>query len=99
VQAQTISALTWQIEFLTARVSELETKLSLPPKTPNNSSTPPSQGRTASVAAATKPERKVHAGAHRPLIASRHYSAEGLLGVCRRLQLDLMRPQAAFASK
>ena len=32
-------------------------------------------------------------------IASRHYSAEGLLRVCRRLQLDLMGTQAAFASK
>jgi transposase len=33
MQAQTISALTRQIEFLTARVSELEAKLGLPPKT------------------------------------------------------------------
>ena len=45
VQAQTISALTRQIEFLTARVGELEAKLGLPPKTPDNSSTPPSQGQ------------------------------------------------------
>jgi hypothetical protein len=33
-------------------------------------------------------------------IASRHYSAEGLLRMCRRLQrANLMRLQAAFASK
>jgi hypothetical protein len=33
-------------------------------------------------------------------IASRHYSAEGLLRMCRRPQrANLMRPQAAFASK
>jgi len=30
---------------LRTRVAELEAKLGLPPKTPNNSSTPPSQGR------------------------------------------------------
>jgi len=33
---------------LRARVAELEAKLGLPPKTPDNSSTPPSQGRKAS---------------------------------------------------
>lgn len=33
-----------QIAMLTARVAELEAKLGAPPKTPDNSSTPPSQG-------------------------------------------------------
>ena len=33
---------------LRARVAELEARLGLPPKTPDNSSTPPSQGRKAS---------------------------------------------------
>ncbi|MGZ9111696.1 MAG: hypothetical protein ACXW3X_11585, partial [Rhodoplanes sp.] len=44
-QAETIAALTRHVERLTARVAELEAKLGLPPKTPDNSSTPPSQGR------------------------------------------------------
>ena len=34
-----------QIEELTRRIAELETKLGGPPKTPDNSSVPPSQGR------------------------------------------------------
>jgi transposase len=41
--------------------------LNLPPKTPDNSSTPPSQGRKASSAPTAKPKGKPHAGAHRPL--------------------------------
>src|SRR5476649_2622113 len=47
-QAETIAALTRQLEMLTARVAELEAKLGLPPKTPDNSSTPPSHGHKPS---------------------------------------------------
>jgi transposase len=66
-QAETIAALTRQVEVLTARVAELEARLGAPPKTPDNSSTPPSRGRKASQEAASKPKSKSHAGAHRPL--------------------------------
>jgi transposase len=52
---------------LRMRVAELQAKLGLPPKTPDNSSTPPSQGHKASGAANAKPKAKSHAGAHRPL--------------------------------
>src|SRR5208337_2037689 len=52
---------------LRARIAELEAKLGLPPKTPNNSSTPPSQGRKAGGDATVKPKGEPHAGAHRPL--------------------------------
>src|SRR5271156_2345162 len=37
-----------QIEELTRRIAELEVKLGGPPKTPDNSSIPPSQGRKPS---------------------------------------------------
>ena len=47
-QAETIAVLMQEIEVLRARVAELEAKLNLPPKTPGNSSTPPSHGRKAS---------------------------------------------------
>src|ERR671927_4950 len=40
-----IHALWAQVQALTARVAELETRLGLPPRTPDNSSLPPSQGR------------------------------------------------------
>jgi transposase len=62
------------IERLTRRVAELEAKLDLPKKTPDNSSTPPSKGQKPSASAAGKDEGagakkrgKPHAGAHRPL--------------------------------
>ncbi len=40
-----IRALWAQVQMLTARVAELEAKLGVPPKTPDNSSVPPSQGK------------------------------------------------------
>jgi len=42
-----VQALTAQVATLTARVAELEAKLGVPPKTPDNSSVPPSQGKKA----------------------------------------------------
>src|SRR3954449_6710816 len=52
---------------LAARVAELEVKLGLPPKTPDNSSVPPSKGQKPSGASAPKAKAKPHRGAHRPL--------------------------------
>jgi transposase len=40
-----IHALWAQVQVLTARVTELEARLGTPPKTPDNSSVPPSQGK------------------------------------------------------
>ena len=55
-----IEVLMAQNAALTARVVELEAKLGLPPKTPDNSSLPPSKGQ--------KPRKaKPHPGAHRLL--------------------------------
>src|SRR3954452_18066939 len=63
-----------QIDALAARVAALETenailreKLKAPPKTPDNSSTPPSQARKANGDGKASPKGMVHAGAHRPL--------------------------------
>ncbi len=52
---------------LTARVAELEAKLGLPPKTPDNSSVPPSKGQKPSESSTPKDKAKPHAGTHRPL--------------------------------
>ena len=69
-----ISTLAAQVDALVARVAALETenaalreKLKAPPKTPDNSGTPPSQGRKAKGDGKPGPKVRVHAGAHRPL--------------------------------
>src|SRR5271157_1208967 len=66
-----IAALLARIETLTAanarlvaRIAELESKLDQPPKTPNNSSVPPSKGQKASESSKPKPKSKPHAGSH-----------------------------------
>ena len=46
-QAEQIRLLLEQNVALTARVAELEARLNVPPKTPSNSSLPPSKGRKA----------------------------------------------------
>jgi transposase len=62
-----IGALMAQVAALTARIAELEAKLSLPPKTPDNSSVPPSKGQKASEPSAPQGKAKPHPGAHRTL--------------------------------
>ena len=69
-----ISTLLAQVDALVARVAALETqnatlreKLKAPLKTPNNSGTPPSQGRKANGDGKPSPKARAHAGAHRPL--------------------------------
>jgi transposase len=47
-----------QIRLLTARVEELEARLNIPPKTPGNSSLPPSKGQKANRPEKAKKERK-----------------------------------------
>jgi len=49
-------ALAAQVQMLTARVTELEARLGEPPKTPDNSSLPPSAGKKSN--RCDKPERK-----------------------------------------
>ena len=56
-----------RIEVLTARVAELEARLNLPPKTPDNSSVPPSKGQKWSGSSAPKTKAKPHRGSHRAL--------------------------------
>jgi transposase len=56
-----------RLAAMEARVAELEAKLGLPPKTPDNSSLPPSKGQKASKPSKPKAKANPHAGAHRPL--------------------------------
>src|SRR5258708_1881963 len=62
-----LAALEAEVAALRAENAGLREKLKLPPKTPDNSSTPPSHGRKASSEPTHKPKGKPHAGAHRPL--------------------------------
>jgi transposase len=87
------------IKALTARVAELEAKLGEPPKTPDNSSLPPSKGQKPSALTAPKPKAQAHAGAHRPLhpnpTSRREFRAER----CQRCGVDVAdAPQFACES-
>ena len=61
------AALRTENATLAAENAALREKLNLPPKTPDNSSKPPSQGQKANGETTAKPKGKAHAGAHRRL--------------------------------
>src|SRR5690349_16104391 len=65
--AERVAALEAENAALKAENAALREKLNLPPKTPDNSSKPPSQGTKPQGERQAKPKGKVHAGAHRPL--------------------------------
>ena len=78
--------------MLAARVAELEAKLGLPPKTPDNSSTPPSQGKKPSadpIASGSKGPRASHPGAHRPLHPDPTRRRDILVDQCRHCGTDV----------
>jgi transposase len=92
-----------RIEELSSRLAALEeenaalrAKLNLPPKTPDNSSTPPSQGRKASSAPISNPKGKLHAGAHRPLHPNPTWKRDVLAEQCQHCGISVAgAPQAA----
>src|SRR3990172_9563690 len=59
--------LTEQVATLTARVATLEARLMIPPKTPGNSSLPPSKGEKANLPQTPKKRRKGRPGVARVL--------------------------------
>ena len=62
-----VAALEAEIVALRTDNAALRAKLKLPPKTPDNSSTPPSQGHKPSGGSIARPKGRAHSGAHRPL--------------------------------
>jgi len=62
-----LGALERENATLKAENAALREKLDLPPKTPDNSSTPPAAGHKSNGETARKPKGQPHAGAHRPL--------------------------------
>ena len=89
-----IISLLARVDELCGRIAELEAKLGLPAKTPDNSSTPPSQGRKASGDATAKPKGKPHAGAHRPQHPNPTSKREVFAASCQHCGADMSdRPQ------
>src|ERR1700679_1191443 len=66
-QADVIGRQAAQIEVLSKRLEALEAKLGKPPKTPDNSSVPPSQGHKPNRAERRAAKRKGHPGVARAL--------------------------------
>ena len=92
-QAALIASLTKQVEALSARVAELEAKLGEPPKTPDNSSLPPSKGRKPSQPATPKAKRNPHQGAHRALHPNPTRRLDCHAECCRHCGVDVSQTQ------
>jgi len=71
------------------RTRRLRERLNQPPKTPDNSSKPPSQGQKANAESKTKPKGKPHAGAHRPLHPNPTRRRDVLADRCLRCHADV----------
>ena len=93
-----VTALESEVVELRAENAGLRAKLRLPPKTPSNSSTPPSQGHKANGDGANgdgangdgkaKPKGEVHAGVHRPLHSNPTRRREMLAERCGHCHAD-----------
>ena len=84
-----IRALFARVDALIAENAALRERLKLPPKTPGNSSTPPSQGHKASGESKAKPKAKAHAGAHRPLHPNPTRRCDVLADRCEHCRADV----------
>jgi transposase len=71
-----------QIAVLIARVAALEARLNVPPKTPDNSSTPPSKGQKPNRPDRPKPPRRGRPGVTRLLSAHPDRIIEATLAAC-----------------
>jgi transposase len=78
-----IEAQAQQISVLTARIAELEARLAAPPKTPDNSSLPPSKGQKPNLPDPTrKPPRRSRPGVARALAEHPDRTIETTLVAC-----------------
>jgi transposase len=98
-----VEVLSRQVTGLTERVRGLESEnaalkvenaalreqLRLPPKTPDNSSTPPAQGHKAGGGESRKRKGKAHAGAHRPLHPNPTRKRDVLAEQCPHCRADV----------
>jgi transposase len=84
-----IAVLLEQNALLMARVVELEAKLGLPPKGPDNSSVPPSGGHKPSGSSKARRKKKPHAGSHRALHPNPTRTREVLARLCTGCGADV----------
>ena len=96
-QADAIERLTGEVEALRADNAALRAKLDLPPKTPENSSTPPSQGHKAS-GEESKTFRGEAAQAARRRAPPASSQSDGEAGCIRELLPALRRLLFGFAA-
>jgi transposase len=87
--SQRVAALAQENATLRTRVAELEAKLKLPPKTPDNSSTPPAKGQKSNADSTPRPKTRVHAGAYRPLHPNPTRRRDILAEECPHCRADL----------
>lgn len=89
-QAGMIETLAARVEQLEAQVRELEAKLAAPPKTPDNSSTPPSRGQKPHKGTgSSKPKGKPHKGAARALHPDPTRTVEARPAACPHCAADV----------
>jgi len=91
-----IATLLARIDELSKRLAALEeenaalrAKQKLPPKTPDNSSTPPAQGQKSQGEKTRQSKRKAHAGAHRPLHPNPTRKRDVLAEHCSHCRADV----------
>ena len=84
-----IAELSQRLEALEKENAALRERLKLPPKTPDNSSTPPAQGQKSNGDPTPRPKRKAHAGAHRPLHPNPTRKRDVLAEYCTHCRADV----------
>ena len=95
-QAEAIERQAEAIAALRAEIAGLRAKLDRPPKTPDNSSIPPSQGQKRTTEfVKSRRKKKPHPGAHRPLHPNPTQRRDILANVCGHCGADVSKsPQA-----
>src|SRR5918911_242508 len=84
-----LEALRLEVDALRTENAALRDKLSRPPKTPCNSSKPPSQGPKANRETEAKPKGKPHPGTYRPLHPNPTRRQEVRAHCCPQCQADV----------
>jgi transposase len=89
-QAEAIERQAKEIATLRAELAELRAKLNRPPKTPDNSSIPPSRGRQKTTEfVKNRRKKRAHPGAHRPLHPDPTQRRDILASVCGHCGADV----------